>query len=170
MATTLEIIQGINQAAANAYDGAHDEKYSYDGEARKVGLFREEGDVITDSRIMDGFGVRFQGNRLIVSYQYDCMLKHVHENGFESEIESNDELNRFTHTVSSQDFRSFCFLSVFLSKIVQLKFFCEITTYTSRLLSFDKFFSNMVLIIDFNSNFLLEAGQILERSQWIQIL
>ena len=43
-------------------------------------------------------------------------------------------------TVNSQDFRSFCFLSVFLSKIVQLKFFCEITTYTSRLLSFDKFF------------------------------
>jgi hypothetical protein len=88
MATTLEVINGIQQAAANAYDGAHDEKYSYDGEARKVGLFREEGDVITDSRIMDGFGVRFQGNRLIVSYQYDCMLKHVHENGFESEIES----------------------------------------------------------------------------------
>jgi hypothetical protein len=24
MATTLEIIQGINQAAANAYDGAHE--------------------------------------------------------------------------------------------------------------------------------------------------
>ena len=44
------------------------------------------------------------------------------------------------HTVSSQDFRSFFFLSVFLSKNVQLKFFCEITTYTSRLLSFDKFF------------------------------
>ena len=76
----------------------------------------------------------------------------------------------YAHTVTSQDFRSFCFLSVFLSKIVQLKFFCEITTYTSRLLSFDKSFSNMVLIIDFNSNFLLEAGQILERSQWIQIL
>ena len=88
MATTLEVIKGISQAAANAYDGGHDEKYSYDGEARKVGLFREEGDVITDSRggTMDGFGVRFNGNRLIISYQYDCMLKHVHENGFEDEI------------------------------------------------------------------------------------
>ena len=86
MATTLEVINGIQQAASNAYDGGHDEKYSYDGEARKVGLFREEGDVITDSRVMDGFGVRFQGNRLIISYQYDCMLKHVHENGFEGEI------------------------------------------------------------------------------------
>ena len=90
MATTLEVIRGISQAVANAYDGGHDEKYSYDGEARKIGLFREEGDVITDSRggAMDGFGVRFQGNRLIINYQYDCMLKHVHENGFEGEIES----------------------------------------------------------------------------------
>jgi hypothetical protein len=88
MATTLEVIRGLSQAAANAYDGGHDEKYSYDGEARKIGLFREEGDVITDSRgaAMDGFGIRFQGNRLIISYQYDCMLKHVHESGFEDVI------------------------------------------------------------------------------------
>ena len=47
------------------------------------------------------------------------------------------------HSVSSQDFRLFCFLSVFWSKIVQLKFFCENTTYTSRLLSFDKKISSM---------------------------
>ena len=87
MATTLEVINGISQAAANAYDGGHDEKYSYDGTARKVGLFREEGDVITDSRVMDGFGIRFQANRLIISYQYDCMLKHVHEKGFEDAID-----------------------------------------------------------------------------------
>ena len=50
-------------------------------------------------------------------------------------------------TVSSQDFRSFRFWSFFLSKILQLNFFCEITTYTSRLLSFENFFYNMVLII-----------------------
>tara|TARA_B100001250_G_scaffold413879_1_gene449605 strand:- start:1857 stop:2420 length:564 start_codon:yes stop_codon:yes gene_type:complete len=88
MATTLEVIRGISQAVANARDGGHDEKYSYDGEARKVGLFREEGDVITDSRggAMDGFGVRFHGDRLIINYQYDCMLKHVHESGFEDAI------------------------------------------------------------------------------------
>ena len=43
MATTLEIIQGLAQAAANAYDGAHDERFSLDGQARKVGLRREEG-------------------------------------------------------------------------------------------------------------------------------
>jgi hypothetical protein len=74
------------------------------------------------------------------------------------------------HTVSSQDFRSFHFLSFFLSKTVQLKFFCEITTFTSRLLSFDKFFPALYIFYDFKPNFLLEAGQILERSQCIQIL
>ena len=74
------------------------------------------------------------------------------------------------HTVSSQDFRSFHFLSFFLAKTVQLKFFCEITTFTSRLLSFDKFFAPLLIFYDFKPNFLLEAGQILERSQWIQIL
>jgi len=86
MATTLEVIRGISQAVANSYDGAHDKKYSYDGQERKIGLHREEGDVITDSRSMDGFGVRFQGNRLIINYQYDCKLKHVHENDFEGDI------------------------------------------------------------------------------------
>ena len=35
MATTLEIIQGISQAAANAYDGAHDERFVPDGEIQE---------------------------------------------------------------------------------------------------------------------------------------
>ena len=35
---TLEIIQGLSQAAANAYDGSHDERFSLDGQARQVGL------------------------------------------------------------------------------------------------------------------------------------
>ena len=30
--TTLEIIQGLSQAAANAYDGSHDERFTYDKE------------------------------------------------------------------------------------------------------------------------------------------
>ena len=41
--TTLEIIQGLSQAAANVYDGAHDKRFSYDGEERSMGLKREEG-------------------------------------------------------------------------------------------------------------------------------
>ena len=65
MATTLEIIRGISQAAANAYDGAHMEGYSSDGKARTIGLKREEGNPITDKRVMDGFGVAFHGKPML---------------------------------------------------------------------------------------------------------
>ena len=62
-----------------------------------------------------------------------------------STIDNKEQFEVLIHTVSSQNFRSFCFLPVFLSFylwiIVQLKFFCEIATYTSRLLSFEKFLS-----------------------------
>ena len=85
---TLEIIRGISQAAANAYDGGHDEKYSYDGEARKVGLKREEGDPIIDKRVMDGFKVRFHGPLLCISYHGEIKIKDIHNKKFESEIES----------------------------------------------------------------------------------
>jgi hypothetical protein len=88
MATTLEIIRGISQAAANAYDGAHVEGYSSDGKARKVGLKREEGDPITDKRVMDGFGVRFRGNQLCITYQSEVQLKEVYAGSFESDTES----------------------------------------------------------------------------------
>ena len=53
---TLKIVQGIAQAAANAYDGSHDERYAADGKARKIGLNREEGDPILDKRVIDGLG------------------------------------------------------------------------------------------------------------------
>ena len=33
---TLEIIRGLSQAAANAYDGSHDERFSLDGQASKL--------------------------------------------------------------------------------------------------------------------------------------
>ena len=38
---TLEIIRGLSQAAANAYDGAHDERFSLDGQQRQVSLMEE---------------------------------------------------------------------------------------------------------------------------------
>ena len=84
MATTLEIINGISQAVANSYDGAMDE----DGEPVKVGLKREDGNPLVDSRVMDGFSVRVGGDTLIVSYQADIKLKDVHDKNFESEIDS----------------------------------------------------------------------------------
>ena len=51
MSSTYEIVQGLAQAAANAYDGAHDERYALDGQARKVGLNREQGHPIIDKRV-----------------------------------------------------------------------------------------------------------------------
>jgi len=78
----LEIIQGIQQAASNAYDGALDEN----GEPLKIGLRREEGNPILDKRVMDGFGVCFYGNRLKIKYQSEVMLKEVHQGDFEGDI------------------------------------------------------------------------------------
>ena len=86
--TTLEIIQGLSQAAANAYDGAHDERYSYDGQSRSMGLKREEGCPIMDKRVMDGFKVRFYGDSMILTYQAEIMLKQVYGGKFEQDIES----------------------------------------------------------------------------------
>lgn len=86
MATTLEIIQGINQAAANAYDGAHDERFA-SGETKEIGLDRENGDPIIDSRVADGFGVKIIGDMLQINYECNVRLKDVYSNGFEEDCE-----------------------------------------------------------------------------------
>lgn len=86
--TTLDIIRGISQAAANAYDGSHMESYSSDGEARKVGLKREDGNPLIDKRVMDGFSVKFHGNKLCIKYHAEVKLKEVYAGSFESDTES----------------------------------------------------------------------------------
>ncbi len=83
MASTIEIINGISQAAANAHDGAVDS----DGEAVSVGLKREEGNPLVDSRVMDGFSVKVYGNKLCIGYHSEINIKDVHQNSFESDIE-----------------------------------------------------------------------------------
>ena len=88
MATTLEIIRGISQALVYAYDGGHDARYNDAGEAHTIGLKREEGDPILDSRVMDGFKVKFAGNRLCINYQSEVKLKEVHSKNFESDTEN----------------------------------------------------------------------------------
>ena len=87
MASVLDIVRGISQAAANAYDGAQDAKYSLDGEERRLGLKREVGDPIVDSRVVDGFGVKFHGNSLCISYQSDIKLKDVYAGDVEADVE-----------------------------------------------------------------------------------
>ena len=53
-----------------------------------MGLKREEGCPINDSRVMDGFKVRFYGDSMILSYQSDILLKEVYTGRFEQDIES----------------------------------------------------------------------------------
>tara|TARA_B100000287_G_C20465784_1_gene715187 strand:- start:229 stop:759 length:531 start_codon:yes stop_codon:yes gene_type:complete len=83
MATTMEIVRGISQVMANTYDGALDDK----GEPIKVGLKREEGHPINDSRVMDGFKVSFYGTQMCIHYHSELKLKDVYANGFESDLE-----------------------------------------------------------------------------------
>ena len=83
MATTMEIVRGISQVMNNTYDGALDEN----GEPIKVGLKREEGDPITDSRIMDGFKVSFHGPQLCIHYHSEILLKQAGSSDFESNLE-----------------------------------------------------------------------------------
>ena len=83
MATVYEIVQGLSQAAANAYDGALTE----DGEPLKAGLQREEGNPLIDKRVMDGFNVRFGGNVMTLSYHSEVQLKEVYAPGFETDME-----------------------------------------------------------------------------------
>jgi hypothetical protein len=83
MATTLEIIRGLAQAAANTYDGALDDK----GEPVKIGLKREEGHPIHDKRVIDGFSVSFAGPELCIKYHSQIDIKKVNGGKLESEIE-----------------------------------------------------------------------------------
>ena len=86
-AATLEIVRGIRQAAADGYDGALDD----DGKPIEIGLKREKGHPVLDSRTMDGFKVRVDGTHLIVSYQADIKLKDVYSGNFENEVNQTIE-------------------------------------------------------------------------------
>ena len=113
MATVLEIIQGLAQAAANVYDGVHDERFTLDGQTRSLNLRREEGCPIMDSRVMDGFNVKFYGDMMCISYQSDIKLKEVYANGFEGEVDQ-----RLTDIVSwlKKEYRKITGNSVSLTK------------------------------------------------------
>jgi len=80
MSNILDVIKGLNQAAANAYDGSEIDE--------EIGLKREQGHPVLDSRVIDGFRVRFAANNMIVSYQSEMRLEELHpRNKFENEIE-----------------------------------------------------------------------------------
>ena len=83
MADVLEIVRGISQVMANAYDGAMDEN----GEPVKIGLKREEEVAITDKRVMDGFKVQMAGDTLMIKYHAEVTMKEAKDKGFESDLE-----------------------------------------------------------------------------------
>jgi hypothetical protein len=83
MASTLEIVNGISQVMSNVHDGAVDT----DGDPIKVGLKREEGHPINDSRVMDGFTAKVYGNKLCIGYHAEASIKDVHSKDFEPDIE-----------------------------------------------------------------------------------
>lgn len=79
----LKVLEALAQAAASSYDGALDEK----GEPIKIGLEREEGNPVLDSRNLDGFSVTFAGDTMTILYQYEILLKDVYRGNLESEVE-----------------------------------------------------------------------------------
>jgi len=83
----LKVVQGLAQAVSDIKANGHDERYAYDGEARTVGLKREEGDIILDKRVNDGFTVKFVGHMLCIHYQADIMLKDIYGGKFENEMQ-----------------------------------------------------------------------------------
>lgn len=78
----LDIVKGLQQAAANAYDGAKDDE----GKPIKTGLRREEGDFLSGNRLLDGFNVKFQGNKMVLSYHSEILMKELHDKKFEDNI------------------------------------------------------------------------------------
>ena len=71
------------QAAADSFDGALDDK----GQPIEVGLKREKGHPVLDSRQMDGFRCRVDGSHLQITYHSEIMLKDVYGGKLEHELE-----------------------------------------------------------------------------------
>jgi len=121
MATVYEIVQGLSQAAANAYDGALDE----DGKPLLAGLRREEGSPLLDKRVMDGFNVRFMGNMMCLSYHSEVQLKEVYANGFEEDVERQmNEIVKFLR----KEYSKITGESVALTKEGEIDIFVENST------------------------------------------
>ena len=83
MSNIADIVKGINQAAANAHDGALDEK----GDPVDIGLERNKPTPITDRRVMDGFGVSFLGNTMKVNYTRELPTSDIKTNKLEGDVE-----------------------------------------------------------------------------------
>jgi len=80
MASVLEVIEGISQVVHAKHEGGSE-----------FGLRREsesllQGVSIYDPRVIDGFGVQFQGDLLILKYHSEMPLTAVHHKNFETDV------------------------------------------------------------------------------------
>ena len=80
MATVMEVINGISQAVHAKHHGG-----------AKIGLRRElepliQGVSLYDGRVMDGFGIQFMDNRLVIKYHSEFPLCDVHDKNFETDM------------------------------------------------------------------------------------
>lgn len=82
MATVLEVATALSQIMSLAHDGALDEN----DEPVKIGLKREEGEPLIDSRVIDGFKIKHQDNKLIINYQCELTSKEMHEKKFDEDV------------------------------------------------------------------------------------
>ena len=84
---TLEIIQGLAQAAANGWDGNHDDSFALSDKPVSVGLNRENGRPLIDKRVNDGFSVKFSADTICITYQSDVRVQEVKDSKFEQDME-----------------------------------------------------------------------------------
>jgi hypothetical protein len=122
---TLEIIQGLAQAAASAWDGAHDERYTLDDKTHEAGLKREEGHLLLDERVMDGFGVKFSGNSICISYQGEVSLKQAKDPKFENDTEKQiNDIKKFLQ----KEYKSITGKGVTLTKNGEVRMIVQTTS------------------------------------------
>ena len=85
---TISIINAISRIATEkGNDGAVDKE----GEPIKIGLKREVDNILLDPRSADGFGIKFSGDKLIIKYHSEILLKDVHDKNFEDDVEGKIE-------------------------------------------------------------------------------
>jgi len=80
MADILEVITGIAQAVSAKHEGGTEFGLSRESESLLQGV------SIYDPRVIDGFGVQFQGSTLILRYQSEVPIVKVHEKNFETDL------------------------------------------------------------------------------------
>ena len=85
----IDVIKGIQQAAENGQDLPY-------GRSDTGVLKREEGHLINDSRVIDGFKVKIAGDLLIIVYNSVVGIESALEDNYESDLENIlDQLSTF---------------------------------------------------------------------------